>query len=112
MDENHLLAAERYVEMNPVAAGIVECPEEYHWRSVQAHLAAENDKLVKTEPLLSFVGNWKSFLSLSSEEEMNIFRKHERSGRPLGQETFVNDIEVLLARTLRSKKPGPKTKEE
>ena len=29
MDENHLLAAVRYVEMNPVAAGLVDVPEEY-----------------------------------------------------------------------------------
>ena len=112
MDESYLLAAARYIEMNPVAAGIVVRPEEYHWSSVRAHLAGEDDKLVKAEPLLSLVGNWKSFMSLSSDEEMNLFRKHERSGRPLGQETFVDQIETLLARTLRPKKPGPKTNVE
>lgn len=108
MDESHLLAAARYVEMNPVAAGIVARPEEYQWSSVQAHLAGVNDKLAKVEPLLSMIGNWRGFLSLSSEEEMNVFRKHERSGRPLGQETFLDHIEDLLTRKLRPKKPGPK----
>jgi putative transposase len=109
MDESYLLAAARYVEMNPVAAGMVARPEDYPWSSAQAHLVAKDDKLVKVEPLLSLVGNWKDFLYLSSDEEMNLFRKHERTGRPLGNETFVEQIENLLGRTLRPKKPGPKT---
>jgi putative transposase len=112
MDERYLLAAARYVEMNPVAAGIVACPEEYPWSSAQAHLSAQDDKLVKVEPLLSMVGNWRDLLSLSSEEEMTTFRKHERSGRPLGEEAFVDQIETLLARTLRPQKPGPKLNQE
>ena len=112
MDESYLLAAARYVEMNPVAAGIVTRPEEYPWSSAQAHLMAKDDKMVKTEPLLSIVENWKNFLSLSSEEEMLTFRKHERSGRPLGKEVFIDKIETLLERTLRPQKPGPKQKTE
>lgn len=108
MDERYLLAASRYVEMNPVAAGIVARPEEYPWSSAQAHLSAQGDKLVKVEPLLSIVGNWGNLLSLSSEEEITTFRKHERSGRPLGEEVFVDQIETQLSRTLRPQKPGPK----
>ena len=77
---------------------------------VQAHFAAQDDKLVKVEPLLSMVGNWRDFLALPSEEEMNTLRKHERTGRPLGQEAFVDQIEAMLLRTLRPQKPGPKLK--
>ncbi len=58
--------------------------------------------------MITEVGNWKEFLSLSSEEEMTAFRKHERTCRPLGQELFVDRVEVMLARTLRTQKPGPK----
>jgi putative transposase len=108
MDEGHLVAAARYVEMNPVAAGMVASPEDHPWSSARAHLMVQDDKLTKVEPLLSMVGNWSDFLSLSSEYEMTTFRKHERSGRPLGDESFVNNIEVLLARSLRPQKPGPK----
>ena len=110
MDEHYLLATARYVEMNPVAAGLVVRPEEYPWSSAQAHFAAQDDKLVKVEPLLSMAGNWRDFLALPSEEEMNRLRKHERTGRPLGQETFVDQIEAMLLRTLRPQKPGPKLK--
>jgi putative transposase len=110
MDESYLLAAARYVEMNPVAAGIVAHTEDYAWSSARAHLTGQDDKMMKVELLLSMVDNWQDFLSLSSEEEMNTFRKHERSGRPLGQEAFVGRIEAELERTLRPQKPGPKQK--
>ena len=110
MDESYLLAAARYVEMNPVAAGMVANPGDYPWSSAQAHLSAKYDQLCKSEPLLCMVGNWKNFLSLSSDEEMEIFRKHERTGRPLGQAFFVDQIEALLEREVRPKKPGPKVK--
>jgi len=33
LDQQHLLAAGRYVERNPVAANMVEYPEEYQWSS-------------------------------------------------------------------------------
>ena len=108
MDENYLLAAAKYVEMNPVAAGLVAHPEDYAWSSARAHLAGEDDKLVKVEPLLSIVGNWREFLSLSEEDEVKLFRRHERSGRPLGEENFVDLIESGLARVLRPQKRGPK----
>ena len=103
-----LLAAARYVEMNPVAAGIVGHPQEYPWSSARAHLAGEDDQLVKVAPLLAMVGNWSEFLSLSEEEEIVLFRRHERSGRPLGNDAFVDRLEADLARMLRPLKRGPK----
>jgi putative transposase len=110
MDETYLLAAARYVEMNPVAAHIVKRAEEYRWSSAQAHLSAQDDQLTSVDPLLSMVGNWKDFLALSSEEKMNTFRKHERTGRPLGQEAFIKNLEEVQDRLLRPQKPGPKGK--
>ena len=110
MDETYLLAAARYVEMNPVAAGIVGNPAEYEWSSAKAHILGVDDKLAKVEPLLSIVGNWKNFLSLSSEDEMLTFRKHEKTGRPLGKETFIDQLESVMERNLRPLKRGPKPK--
>jgi REP-associated tyrosine transposase len=110
LDENYLLAAARYVEMNPVAAQLAGLPEEYPWSSAQAHLAGEDDQLAKVEPLLAIVGNWREFLSLSDEEELKLLRRHERSGRPLGNDNFVGRMEAELTRTLRPLKRGPKPK--
>ena len=108
MDNSYLLAAAKYVEMNPVAAGMVTYPADYPWSSARAHLTAQDDQLVKVEPLLSLICNWKEFLSLPTEEEIAIFRKHERTGRPLGQSAFVEGLEEHLGRTLYPQKPGPK----
>ena len=108
MDENYLLAAVRYVEMNPVAAGLAQNPEDYPWSSAKAHLAGQDDRLTKVEPLLSIIPVWKEFLTLSSEEELAVQRKHERSGRPLGPESFIERIETTLLRQLRPQKRGPK----
>jgi putative transposase len=110
MDESHLLAAARYVEMNPVSANIVANPADYPWNSSRAHLTAQDDSLTKVEPLLSLVGDWNSFLSLPTEEETAMFRKHERTGRPLGQLSFVQRLEEQLGRTLCPQKPGPKSR--
>jgi REP-associated tyrosine transposase len=55
-------------------------------------------------------GNWKNFLSLPPDDEMSLFRKHERSGRPLGQEAFIERLEEELDRGLRPRKRGPKPK--
>ena len=40
------------------------------------------------------------------------FRKHERTGRPLGNEFFVDKLEVTLGRRLKLRKPGPKKKDK
>ena len=110
MDEHHLLAAARYIEMNPVAAKLAEQPEDYRWSSVHAHLSGNDDTLTKTAPLLDMIPNWKEFLRLSPEEEVDLIHRHERTGRPLGAPSFIENIEQVLQRTLRPQKPGPKKK--
>jgi putative transposase len=110
MDEHHLLAAARYVEMNPVAAGLAILPGDYDWSSTRGHLTGQDDQLTKVAPLLSLVDNWNDFLTLSTEDELETLRKHERSGRPLGDPTFVGRLEESLARALSPQKRGPKQK--
>jgi putative transposase len=110
MDESHLLAAARYVEMNPVAAGLVDFPGAYRWSSAAAHLAGNDDALVKVEPLLELVGDWRGFLTLTDEDELAMLKRHERSGRPLGDAPFVERLEEEMARRLRPAKRGPKPK--
>jgi putative transposase len=110
MDESHLLAAARYVEMNPVAAGLVDLPGAYRWSSAAAHLAGNDDALVKVEPLLELVGDWRGFLTLTDEDELAMLKRHERSGRPLGDAPFVERLEEEMARRLRPAKRGPKPK--
>ena len=44
----------------------------------------------------------------AQESEMALFGKHERTGRPIGDETFIERLERLLDRRLKPRKPGPK----
>lgn len=108
MDAQHLLAAVRYIEMNPVTAGLVENPEGYRLSSVHAHLAKNDDDLTRVAPLLELFPDWKDFLGFSSMEEVDLIHRHELTGRPLGAPGFVENLEKLLHRRLRPQKPGPK----
>ncbi len=109
MDEPYLLAAARYVELNPVRAKLAVAPSEYRWSSVRAHLKGKDDGLVRVGPLLEMAGSWRRLLtSAVSEEELREFREHERTGRVLGSEEFQERLEKKLGRVLRRQKPGPK----
>jgi putative transposase len=108
MDERYLLAATRYVELNPLVSGLVAKPEEYRWSSASAHLEGKDDALVKVSPMLEIVGNWREFLAYPDEETTDRIRQHERTGRPLGAADFVGHLEAQLSRMLKPQKPGPK----
>ena len=61
-------------------------------------------------PLLEMVGDWRIFLAGGLEEEdLAALRSHERTGRPLGEKSFLAGIEAQLGRSLAKRKPGPKT---
>ena len=62
MDESYLLASTRYVELNPVRAGLVQKPEAYRWSSALAHINGHNDRLVEISPLVELVCDWRSLL--------------------------------------------------
>ena len=109
MDKTHLYLAARYVELNPVRAKLVKKPQEYRWSSAPAHIAGRDDRLVHVAPLLEMFGKWDDFLSRGlSDDEVEKFRCHERTGRPLGTNSFLGRLENILGRILHKQKPGPK----
>jgi putative transposase len=95
LDEKNLLAATRYIERNPVAAGLTDRPEAWQWSSARAHLAGRDDALVVVEPLLHIVSDWKAFLQQESEHR-DIYRAHERTGLPMGDGAFLDRCEKAL----------------
>ena len=110
MDEAYLLAAARYIELNPVRAGLVVDPCDWPWSSARAHLTGSDDALVKVAPLLTMIPDWRAFLrSALPEAELRDIRRHSRTGRPLGDEAFLVRLEGMIGRVLRPKKPGPKS---
>src|SRR5437899_1656324 len=101
MDDAHTIAAARYIELNPVRAGLVLSAAEYPWSSAPAHLRGRNDRLVRVAPLIERVGDWRAFLGERTEPEMlEILRRHAVSGMPLGDDAFVRRVEGALGREL------------
>ena len=112
MDNKHLLAAVRYVAMNPVKAGLCKRPEQYRWSSAAAYLFGKDDSLVKVHRLNKIIDDWRGFFKEGVDSMMaERLRKHEHTGRPLGSEKFVLKLEKTLNRMLKPKKAGrPKKK--
>jgi len=115
MDEDALLQAVRYVEMNPVRAKLAAKAEAWPWSSAAAHVAGRDDGLVKVEPMrgrvLEHWRGWRTYLRGASAEGLSgKLHLHESTGRPLGSAAFVEKLERSLGRPLRPKKRGPKPK--
>lgn len=128
VDEDHLLACARYVELNPVRARLVRRADDWPWSSARAHLSAAadrrrdtapllarvrlsggSDRVTDTTPLLDRAPDWAGLLrgGLDSQTYEKICAA-ERTGRPLGPKAFVADLETRLDRPLAKRKPGPK----
>ena len=108
MAPGHLFNGARYVEMNPVRAGLVTKPEDWPHSSARAHLSGRSDGLVKPGALIERFGDWREFLAQDlPEDSADEIRKHERTGRPLGNQEFLERLEAATGRRFRRLKPGP-----
>ena len=82
---------------------------DYQWSSVHAHLSGkDNDRIILPNRLLSMTGDWRSYLQDAQIGTNDSLAQHERTGRPLGSDSFIEKAERLLERKLKKKKPGPK----
>ena len=111
MGEDYLYSAVRYIERNPVRAGIVEKAEDYSWSSAKAHVYGENDELLSDFYLTSKIPDWSFYLSKETDEsDIKLFRSHAHCGLPLGNDEFIDSLERTFGMSLRKKKPGPSSK--
>jgi len=111
LDERHFWSAVRYVERNPVRAGLVRAAWRYPWSSAAAHCGLRADPLLSGDlELTDHVSDWKAFLSEADDPAVAEIRLKTRTGRPCGDDGFIQRLETLLARPLRPRKPGRKPK--
>lgn len=108
MDEQHLLAAVRYVEMNPVAAKLCDRAEHWQWSSAQAHIQNQDDGLVTVKPMLDRIRHWGIYLNQKSEITVDAIRRATKTGRPGGNDAFLTMIENATGVDARLKSPGRK----
>ena len=75
-------------------------------------LLPDADPLLCRSPLEEMIGDWAKFVSDPTEEaERELLRRHQRTGRPLGKEGFIDEVERIVGRVLRPQKPGrPRTR--
>ena len=118
MDEFYLLAATRYIERNPVKSKLVKRAEDWPWSSAASHVdGRRKDALAEgawlREQISGWVCRWRQHLAEGDDAEFaSMLRRHENTGRPLGERPFVERVGAMLGRDLTPKKPGPKPKEE
>lgn len=109
LSEFHLYAAMRYIERNPVRAGMVKNAWDYPWSSAKAHAFKQKNPLLEDNFVVSGIEDWEAFISEKDEQTaVDLLKIHANSGRPLGDEKFIKIIEGLTDRLLHKQKPGPK----
>lgn len=111
MDERHTLAAIRYVELNPVRAGLCAKAADWRWSSARAHLYRQSDALVSLAPVCEQIHDWDAYLAEHNAPEFDDrIRLHTRTGRPAGVDAFVEALEIVTGRRLKVQKSGPKSR--
>ncbi|MBX7245002.1 MAG: transposase [Candidatus Sumerlaeaceae bacterium] len=121
LDEEHLWTAVRYVELNPVRAGMVAAAETYVWSSAAKHCGltqAPNagygglDWCDCPFPGQVTAAGWVSWLhSGLTAELVERIRRRTMTGRPCGSASFVERLEDELNRILQPQKSGRKPKQ-
>jgi putative transposase len=84
LDEAHLHACLRYVELNPVRARLVDRPEAWRWSSARGHLGLADDPLLEAAPARARIDDWRGFLDAGLDPaDHSALQAAERSGRLL-----------------------------
>ena len=107
MDESHLIAAARYVPMNPVRAGLVVDAQDWPWSSATAHLTGRDDGVVTVAPLLDRIDDFAALLAADEDEAaVTAIRRSRSTGRPVGSADWIRILEADTKRPLAPAKPA------
>lgn len=91
MKEAHCLMAARYVENNPVAAGLVTHAADWPWSSAASHCLARPNQLLKNDPLPAMVPQWSDFLAEGSVTDRHFLDDTgPKRGRPKKVTGYIN----------------------
>lgn len=119
--ERYFLVCSRYIELNPVRAGMLVDPAQYRWSSCQHHIGGAPDPLVTDHALYWALGNTpfareRAYRDLIGEaltaEDIAALSEATHKGWALGSERFTAALERQTERRVRPAKRGrpPKRK--
>ena len=117
LDESYLWAAIRYVERNPVRAGIIERAPAYRWSSAAAHCGLRADTLLTSDSFwasyLAAVADWSTWLVEEDEpKRVDVLRLCAAQSVPCGAPEFVSALEKSSGRPLQARSRGRPRKEQ
>lgn len=119
--EDYLLSCYRYIELNPVRAGMVEHPGDYPWSSYRHHAYGETNRQIIDHPLYIAPGEqneqrWACYRSLFDvaldPEEVQKIRNAVTFSVPLGNDRFRAKIQAALNRSVGYEKRGRPVKKK
>lgn len=117
--ENYLLLCQRYIELNPVRANMVESPADYKWSSFRSNGWGQPSKLWAPHSIYCALGKsveeraksyQEIFKGQIDMELLNQIRQALNQGLALGNEKFKREIELLSGHRVTALKRGPKSK--
>lgn len=95
-NERYLLICHRYIEMNPVRAGMVDDPGNYLWSSYRANALGRDDPVVTPHAVYAGLGGHDAyrhlFMETLSDEMLQQIRYTGNSNTPLGAPAFVDEM--------------------
>lgn len=113
--ERYLLICYRYIELNPVRAGMVDSPGAFRWSSYARNAYGRHDQLVASHQLYHRLGRTthereSSYRQLFDSEldgaTVEAMRERTNTGWALGGKAFRTAIEALVDRPAAPKRRG------
>lgn len=113
----YVLACYRYIELNPVRAGMVNHPAGYLWSSYAVNSGARRDPLISPHPELEALANdmdkrhtaYRAFIDSEIDQpEIEAIRDATNAGYPLASDSFKTSVIAPLGWKVGPGRPGPR----
>lgn len=105
--DRYLLTCMRYIEMNPVRAGMVNKPDEFRWSSYPRNALGRSNGIITSHALYEALGSdlrarcaaYRSlFDGILEYDELSAIRAGTEAGIPIGNDRFREEIAKMLNR--------------
>lgn len=119
--EEYLLACQRYIELNPVRAGLVDDPAHYRWTSYRHNGLGQANPLLTPHALYRRLGRDEderraayraAFRPQLDRAAMDDIRLALNQNQPLGNARFLDEIERMTGRRREAKPRGRPRRDE